>query len=124
MKLFVKSKFYSDKIIKENFNTGHEMLFNSYIFIFVFLPITFFIYFYLNSKNLNYQNGKINTTYAKYIGYIQDTVTKSLSDPEYYGRLKQIVSDRHATQASIVVKSENTNSKNTQSVEHYNFFEE
>ena len=28
------------------------MLFNSYEFIFVFLPITFFIYFYLNSKRL------------------------------------------------------------------------
>ena len=28
------------------------MLFNSYIFIFAFLPITFFIYFYLNSKRL------------------------------------------------------------------------
>lgn len=28
------------------------MLFNSYIFIFLFLPITFFIYFYLNSKRL------------------------------------------------------------------------
>lgn len=28
------------------------MLFNSYEFIFVFLPITFFIYFYLNSKKL------------------------------------------------------------------------
>ena len=28
------------------------MLFNSYIFIFAFLPITFFIYFYLNSKKL------------------------------------------------------------------------
>ena len=28
------------------------MLFNSYIFIFVFLPITWFIYFYLNSKRL------------------------------------------------------------------------
>ena len=27
------------------------MLFNSYIFIFAFLPITFFIYFYLNHKN-------------------------------------------------------------------------
>jgi len=29
------------------------MLFNSYEFIFYFLPITFFIYFYLNSKKLN-----------------------------------------------------------------------
>ena len=29
------------------------MLFNSYEFIFAFLPITFFIYFYLNKKNLN-----------------------------------------------------------------------
>ncbi len=28
------------------------MLFNSYIFIFTFLPITFFVYFYLNSKRL------------------------------------------------------------------------
>ena len=28
------------------------MLFNSYEFIFIFLPITFFIYFYLNSKRL------------------------------------------------------------------------
>ena len=28
------------------------MLFNSYEFIFVFLPITFFIYFYLNHKKL------------------------------------------------------------------------
>ncbi len=28
------------------------MLFNSYEFIFLFLPITFFIYFYLNSKRL------------------------------------------------------------------------
>lgn len=28
------------------------MLFNSYIFIFAFLPITFFIYFYLNKKKL------------------------------------------------------------------------
>ncbi len=28
------------------------MLFNSYVFIFVFLPITFFIYFFLNSKRL------------------------------------------------------------------------
>ena len=28
------------------------MLFNSYIFIFVFLPITFFTYFYINSKRL------------------------------------------------------------------------
>lgn len=28
------------------------MLFNSYVFIFAFLPITFFIYFYLNSKKL------------------------------------------------------------------------
>ena len=28
------------------------MLFNSYTFIFAFLPITFFIYFYLNSKKL------------------------------------------------------------------------
>ena len=28
------------------------MLFNSYIFIFVFLPITFFVYFYLNAKRL------------------------------------------------------------------------
>ncbi|MBD3841868.1 MAG: MBOAT family protein, partial [Campylobacterales bacterium] len=28
------------------------MLFNSYEFIFAFLPITFFIYFYLNSKRL------------------------------------------------------------------------
>ena len=28
------------------------MLFNSYIFIFIFLPITFFIYFYLNAKRL------------------------------------------------------------------------
>jgi len=28
------------------------VLFNSYIFIFVFLPITFFVYFYLNSKRL------------------------------------------------------------------------
>ncbi len=28
------------------------MLFNSYIFIFAFLPITFFIYFYLNKKHL------------------------------------------------------------------------
>ena len=28
------------------------MLFNSYVFIFAFLPITFFIYFYLNSKRL------------------------------------------------------------------------
>jgi len=28
------------------------MLFNSYEFIFVFLPITFFIYFYLNHKRL------------------------------------------------------------------------
>ena len=28
------------------------MLFNSYIFIFAFLPITFFIYFYLNNKRL------------------------------------------------------------------------
>jgi D-alanyl-lipoteichoic acid acyltransferase DltB (MBOAT superfamily) len=34
------------------------MLFNSYIFIFIFLPITFFIYFYLNKKNLITQ-GKI-----------------------------------------------------------------
>ncbi len=29
------------------------MLFNSYEFIFYFLPVTFFIYFYLNSKKLN-----------------------------------------------------------------------
>ncbi|PIF04225.1 MAG: membrane-bound O-acyltransferase family protein [Arcobacter sp.] len=28
------------------------MLFNSYIFIFIFLPITFFVYFYLNQKKL------------------------------------------------------------------------
>ena len=28
------------------------MLFNSYEFIFAFLPLTFFIYFYLNSKRL------------------------------------------------------------------------
>ncbi len=28
------------------------MLFNSYIFIFLFLPVTFFVYFYLNSKRL------------------------------------------------------------------------
>ncbi|RXI29063.1 membrane-bound O-acyltransferase family protein, partial [Arcobacter aquimarinus] len=28
------------------------MLFNSYEFIFAFLPITFFVYFYLNSKRL------------------------------------------------------------------------
>jgi len=28
------------------------MLFNSYTFIFAFLPITFFIYFYLNQKKL------------------------------------------------------------------------
>lgn len=28
------------------------MLFNSYEFIFVFLPITFFIYFFLNKKRL------------------------------------------------------------------------
>jgi alginate O-acetyltransferase complex protein AlgI len=28
------------------------LLFNSYIFLLVFLPITFFIYFYLNSKKL------------------------------------------------------------------------
>ena len=28
------------------------MLFNSYEFIFIFLPITFFIYFYLNKKKL------------------------------------------------------------------------
>lgn len=28
------------------------MLFNSHSFIFVFLPITFFIYFYLNQKRL------------------------------------------------------------------------
>ena len=28
------------------------MLFNSYVFIFLFLPITFFIYFYLNKKHL------------------------------------------------------------------------
>ncbi|HIP01981.1 MAG TPA: MBOAT family protein [Campylobacterales bacterium] len=28
------------------------MLFNSYVFIFAFLPITFFVYFYLNSKRL------------------------------------------------------------------------
>ncbi len=28
------------------------MLFNSYRFIFVFLPITFFVYFYLNHKRL------------------------------------------------------------------------
>ncbi|MDY0194463.1 MAG: MBOAT family O-acyltransferase [Sulfurovaceae bacterium] len=30
------------------------MLFNSYIFIFAFLPITFFIYFWLNNKRLTY----------------------------------------------------------------------
>lgn len=30
------------------------MLFNSYEFIFLFLPITFFVYFYLNSKRLTY----------------------------------------------------------------------
>ncbi len=28
------------------------MLFNSYVFIFAFLPVTFFVYFYLNSKKL------------------------------------------------------------------------
>ena len=28
------------------------MLFNSYVFIFIFLPITFFVYFYLNKKHL------------------------------------------------------------------------
>jgi D-alanyl-lipoteichoic acid acyltransferase DltB (MBOAT superfamily) len=28
------------------------LLFNSYIFIFLFLPVTFFIYFYLNKKRL------------------------------------------------------------------------
>ena len=28
------------------------MLFNSYVFIFAFLPVTFFVYFYLNSKRL------------------------------------------------------------------------
>lgn len=28
------------------------MLFNSYVFIFIFLPLTFFIYFYLNTKRL------------------------------------------------------------------------
>ncbi|CUU71866.1 AlgI [Campylobacter hyointestinalis subsp. hyointestinalis] len=30
------------------------MLFNSYEFIFIFLPITFFVYFYLNSKRLGH----------------------------------------------------------------------
>lgn len=30
------------------------MLFNSYVFIFVFLPVTFFIYFWLNKKRLTY----------------------------------------------------------------------
>jgi len=34
------------------------MLFNSFPFIFIFLPITFFIYFYLNSKKLT-EAGKI-----------------------------------------------------------------
>ncbi|HFU74789.1 MAG TPA: MBOAT family protein, partial [Arcobacter sp.] len=28
------------------------MLFNSYIFILVFLPVTFFVYFYLNKQKL------------------------------------------------------------------------
>ncbi len=31
---------------------GLPLLFNSYEFIFLFLPITFFVYFYLNSKRL------------------------------------------------------------------------
>lgn len=31
---------------------GWIMLFNSYKFIFLFLPFTFFIYFYLNKKRL------------------------------------------------------------------------
>ena len=29
------------------------MLFNSYVFIFAFLPLSFFIYFYLNKRRLN-----------------------------------------------------------------------
>lgn len=34
------------------YNKGRRVLFNSYEFILCFLPITFFIYFYLNSKRL------------------------------------------------------------------------
>lgn len=32
---------------------GWIMLFNSYEFIFLFLPITFFVYFFLNKKRLS-----------------------------------------------------------------------
>ena len=79
---------------------------------------------YLDSQNLNYKNGKISTTYSKYIGYLQDTINKSLSDPEYYARLQQIVANRHSTQATIAVKPHKAKKKNALSVENYNFFEE
>ncbi|MBN1840649.1 MAG: MBOAT family protein [Campylobacterales bacterium] len=44
------------------------MLFNSYEFIFLFLPITFFIYFYLNSKRLT-EAGKAFLVFASLLFY-------------------------------------------------------
>ena len=44
------------------------MLFNSYIFIFAFLPITFFVYFYLNQKRLT-EAGKAFLVFASLFFY-------------------------------------------------------
>jgi len=89
------------------------MLFNSYEFIFAFLPITFFVYFYLNSKRLAELNFKnycldfwgginshvkekigntiINTIFCKssiYSNFItSDNVSKHLENLEAIGKL-------------------------------------
>ena len=81
---------------------------------------------YVDSRNLNYKNGKISRTYVKLIQSIQGTVAKSLKDPEYYARLKVQGQKRQQGPAIAVQKNKPSAQPDSAvvSVEDYNFFAE
>ena len=56
------------------------MLFNSYEFIFIFLPVTFFVYFYLNKQKLtDTSKGSLIISSLFFYSYDRDWETKKVT---------------------------------------------